>query len=214
MNLDLIRPKPETEDFLLSKTKNCETLIKKTLRKTEETLEFKFTKPLETFYSKPPISIEGSWMIGLTSFEASNFIFHITEENIKFDIDIFPDSKKVAITYEKVRDEIEKDMVFSDITAADIQDEILGPIIIEERGEEISGRMEDREYMNILAGYTRSIIQDFEGCIRTETDLVEDDIRLVLDKFNSSVISYELLPGNLHVRRFFRSCFKESSFRM
>ena len=37
----MIRPKNETENLLLSITKNCETLIKQTHRKAEETLEFK-----------------------------------------------------------------------------------------------------------------------------------------------------------------------------
>ena len=41
MNLNMIRPKNETEDLLQSITKNCETLSKQTHRKAEETLEFK-----------------------------------------------------------------------------------------------------------------------------------------------------------------------------
>ena len=40
MNLVMIQPKNETGDLLLSKTKNCETLIKQTHRKPEETIEF------------------------------------------------------------------------------------------------------------------------------------------------------------------------------
>ena len=36
----MIRPKNQTEGLLLSLTKNCETLIKQTHRKAEETLEF------------------------------------------------------------------------------------------------------------------------------------------------------------------------------
>ena len=47
MNLKTIRPKNETQDLLLSITKNCETLIEQTHRKPEETLEFKLTKPKE-----------------------------------------------------------------------------------------------------------------------------------------------------------------------
>ena len=69
MNLNMNRPKGETEDLLLSVTKNCETLIKQTHKKPEETLEFKINKPRETFHFNPPISIEGSWMTGLTSLE-------------------------------------------------------------------------------------------------------------------------------------------------
>ena len=45
MNLNMIRPKNETEDFLFSITKNCETLIKQTHRKPEETSGYKLTKP-------------------------------------------------------------------------------------------------------------------------------------------------------------------------
>ena len=36
--------------------------------------------------------------------------------------------------------------------------------------------MEDGGYMIILAGYTSSTIQDIESYIRTEVDLVEDDL--------------------------------------
>ena len=32
--------------------------------------------------------------------------------------------------------------------------------------------------MNVLAGYTSSVFQDFESYLRTEVDLVEDNIRL------------------------------------
>ena len=41
MNLKMIRPKNETEDLLLSITKNCGTLIEQTHAKPQETLEFK-----------------------------------------------------------------------------------------------------------------------------------------------------------------------------
>ena len=36
--------------------------------------------------------------------------------------------------------------------------------------------------MNFLKVYNRSIFQDFESFLRTEVDLVEDDIKLVLDE--------------------------------
>ena len=49
--------------------------------------------------------------------------------------------------------------------------------------------------MNILAIYTSSIFQDFESFLRTQIDLVEDDVKLVLDEYNSSFITYELEPG-------------------
>ena len=69
MNLNMIRPKTQTEDLLLSITKNCETLIKQTHRKPEETLEFKMTKPREIFHFTPPMEIKEDWMIGLVNLE-------------------------------------------------------------------------------------------------------------------------------------------------
>ena len=50
MNLNMIRSENQTEDLILSVTKNCETLIEQTHRKAEETLESKMTKPKETFH--------------------------------------------------------------------------------------------------------------------------------------------------------------------
>ena len=195
MDLNMIRPKNQTEDLLLSITKNCETLIEQTHTKPQETLEFKMTKPREIFHFKPPIQIKGDWMIGLTDLEVYNSIFNITEENNKFELYKFPDEKAGGVTYEKVRDEIEKDLDIEDITAADLQDDIIGPIIVEEYKEQVTKRMNDGQYMNILAIYTRSVFQDFESFLRTQTDLVEDDIKLVLDEYNSNFVTYELVPG-------------------
>ena len=195
----MIRPKNETEDLLLSITKNCETLIEQTHRKPEETLEFKMAKPRETFHFKPTIQVKGDWMIGLVDLEVYNSIFNITEENNKFKLYKFPDEKAGGVSYEKVRDEIEKDLDISDITATDLQDDIIGPIIIEKYNEEVTKRMKDEQYMNILAIYTSSVFQDFESFLTTQIDLVEDDIKQVLDEYNSSFITYELEPGYLQL---------------
>ena len=121
MNINTIRPKSETEDLLLSITKNCETLNEQTHRKAEE-----------TFHFKPSIQVKGDWMIGLTNLEVYNSISNVTEQNNKFELYKFLDEKNGGVTYEKVRDEIEKDLDIEDITAADLQDEIIGPIIIDE----------------------------------------------------------------------------------
>ena len=43
-------------------------------------------------------------------------------------------------------------------------------------------RKKDVGYMNILSNYVSSIFQDFESFLRTEVDLVQDDIRLFLDE--------------------------------
>ena len=191
----MIRPKNESEDLLLSISKNCESLIEQTHTKPQETLEFKMVKPRETFHFKPSIQIQGRWMIGLTNLEVYISIFIITEENNKFKLYKFPDEKSGGVTYEKVRGEIERDLDIEDITAEDLQDEIIAPIIIKEYNEQVTKRMNDDGYMDILARYTSSVFQDFECFLRTQIDLVEDDIKLVLDEYNSSSITCQLDPG-------------------
>ena len=191
----MIRPKNETENLLLSITKNCETLIGQTHRKAEETLEFKKIKSREIFRFSPPIQVKGDWMIGLVDLEVYNSIVNITEENNKLKLYKFPDEKPGGVLYIKVRDQIEKDLDIEDITAADLQDEIIAPIIIEGYRKQVTKRMEDDTYMNIVAGYVISVFQDFESYLRTEVDLIKDDIKLVLDEYNSTFITYEISPG-------------------
>ena len=99
-------------------------------------------------------------------------------------------------------------MDISDITAPDLQDDIVGPIIIEENREQVTKRVEDAGYMNFLAGYPSSVFQDFESYLRTEIDLVEVDFRLVLDKYNSCFITYDLQPGIYTFKDFSEALFK------
>ena len=182
MNLNMIKPKNKTEDLLLSIAKNCETLIEQTHRKPEENLEFKMIKPRKTFHFNPPIQVKVDHMIGLVDLEVYNSIFNITEKKNKFKLYKFPDEKTGGITYTKVRDEIERDLDISEITDEDLQDDIIAPIIIKEFKEQVTKRMEDGGYMNILARYTDSVFQVFESFLRTQIDLVEDDIKIVLDE--------------------------------
>ncbi len=76
----MIRPKNETEDLLLSITKNCQTLIDQTHRKPEETLEFKMYKSRQLFHFNPPIQTKGDWVIGVVDLEVYNSLFNITEK--------------------------------------------------------------------------------------------------------------------------------------
>ena len=153
------------------------------------------TKPRETFHFNPPIQTKEDWVLGLVDLEVYNSIFNITEENNKFELYKFPDEKSGGISYTKVRDEIERDLDISDITATDLQDDLIGPIVIEEYRKQVTKRMKDGQYMNIVAGYVSSVFQDFESYLRTEGDLVQDDVKLVLDEYNSSFITYELDQG-------------------
>ena len=67
--------------------------------------------------------------------------------------------------------------------------------------------MNDEQYMNILAIYNSSIFQDFESFLRTQIDLVEDDIKLVLEEYNSIFITYELEPGTYSYRKISEALF-------
>ena len=134
----MIQPENEKEDLLLSITKNCETLIDQTHRKPEQTLEFIMIKPREAFHFKPSIQVKGDWMLGLVGLEVYNSIFNITKGNNKFQLYKFPDEKISGVSYEKVRDENEKDLGVSDITAADLQDDIIARNIIEEYKKQVT----------------------------------------------------------------------------
>ena len=116
----MIRPKTETEDLLLAITKNCETLIKQTHTRPEETLEFKLNKSRETIQFNLPISIEGSWMIGLISLEVYNSIFNITDENNNFEL--YTDNVD-EFSFTELKDELEEIPNISDITPYHLQQE-------------------------------------------------------------------------------------------
>ena len=108
--------------------------------------------------------------------------------------------KSGGISYEKVRDETERDSDTSDNTATDLQDDIIGPNFIEEYRNQVTKKMKDYKYMLILAMYIDSIFQDCEIFFRTEVDLVENVFRLVLHEYFSSFITYELEPGSYSLK--------------
>ena len=133
----MIRPKNETEDLLISITKKCETLIKQTHTRPEETLELKMTKARQTFQFNPPIQAKEDWMLESVDIEVYKSIFNKTENN-KFKLYNIPDEKAGGISYIKVRDEVERDLDISDITDADLQDETIGPNIIEDYRDQVT----------------------------------------------------------------------------
>ena len=192
MNLNMITPKNETENLLLSITKNCETLIEQTHRKPEETLEFKMAKTRETFHFNPPIQVKGDWMIGLVDLEVYNSIFNITEENNKFEL--YRDTSD-KFGFLELKDEIEEILDISHITNEHLDDEILGPQIIDEFIKLSTEKRNSDGYMILLYGYTRSRFRDFESYLRIVIGLDEKDIQLILNEYNSHFITYELTPG-------------------
>ena len=75
-------------ELLLLIKKHTDTLIEQTKTKPQETLEFKMNKQMQTFSFNPPINLneEDKWLIAVSSFECTNSIFNITDENNSFSI--------------------------------------------------------------------------------------------------------------------------------
>ena len=152
MNLKMIRPKNETEGLLLSITKKCETLIKQTHRKAAETLEFKKTKPTETFHFKPSIQVKENWMLGLVDLEVYNSIFNITEENNKFEI--YRDTP-TKFQFLDLKDELEEILGIPHITQEHLLDDETAARIIDEYHKLSHEKKNSDGYKTLLLNYSR-----------------------------------------------------------
>ena len=150
MNLNMIQPKNETEDLLLSITKNCEKLVEQTHKKSEETLEFKMFKSREIFHFNPPIRTEGDWMLVLIDLEAYNSFFNITKENNKFElyIDTFDE-----YSFAELKDEVEEILNIPEITDDHLEDHILAPRIAETYWKLRLDKTSHDGYIILLMGY-------------------------------------------------------------
>ena len=73
-------------ELLLLIKKHTDTLIEQTKTKPKETLEFKMNKQMQTFSFNPSMNLveEGRWLLAVSSFECTNSVFNITNENNSF----------------------------------------------------------------------------------------------------------------------------------
>ena len=73
-------------ELLLLNNKHTDTLIEQTKTKPQETLENKMKKQMQTFSFNPPLILveEGKWLLAVSSFECTNSVFNITNENNSF----------------------------------------------------------------------------------------------------------------------------------
>ena len=155
----MIRPKNETEDLLLSITKNCETLIEQTHKKPEETLEFKMTKPTKTFHFKPSIHVKENRMLGLVKLEVYNSIFNITEENNKFEI--YRDTP-TKFQFLDLKDEIEEILSIQHTTREHLLDDETASRIIDEYHKLLQEKKNSDGYTILLLNYSRSQFRDLK----------------------------------------------------
>ena len=192
----MIKPKNETEDLLLSITKNCEKLVEQTHRKPEETLEFKMLKPRESFHFNPPIHAKEDWMLGLIDLEVYNSIFNITKDNNKFEVytDTFDE-----FSYRELEDEIAEILNIPEITDDLLDDKATADRIAETYWKIRSDKTSHDGYIILLTGYANSSFRDFESYLRIFVGLEEDNIRLILKQYNEKFITYALEPGNYNI---------------
>ena len=75
-------------ELLLLFKKHTDTLTEQTKPKPQETLEFKMNKQNQTFSFNPSINLleEGKSLLAVSSFECTNSVFNITNENNSFSI--------------------------------------------------------------------------------------------------------------------------------
>ena len=77
-----------SNELLLLIKKHTDTLIEQTKTRPQETLEFKMDKRRQTFSFNPPINLveEDKWLLAVSSFECTNSVFNITDDNNSFSI--------------------------------------------------------------------------------------------------------------------------------
>ena len=76
--------------MLLLFKKHTDTLVEQTKTKPQETLEHKMNEQIQAFSFSHPINLseEGKWLPAVTSFEATNSVINITNENNSSSISI------------------------------------------------------------------------------------------------------------------------------
>ena len=193
MILNMIRPKTQTEDLLVSISKNCETLVQQTHRKPEETLEFKITKPRESFHFNPQTQTKGDLMLDLIDLEVYNTIFNITKENIKFELYVETFDK---VSFTELEDEVGEILGIPKVTDDHLEDETIAPHIINTYWKLRSDKSSHDGYIILIMGYARSPFRDFECYLRIVVGLEEDNFQLILKQHNEKFVTYELEPGN------------------
>ena len=93
------------ELLLLIKT-HTDTLIEHTKTKPQDSLELKMNRQMQSFSFSPPINLleEDKWLLAVSSFECTNSVFIITNENNSFLITI--PSHCESISAEKTIDQL------------------------------------------------------------------------------------------------------------
>ena len=175
--------------------KHTETLIQQTKTKPQETLEFKMNKQRQTFSFNPPIILieEGKWLLAVSAFECTNFIFNITNENNSFSIIIQGHYRNESD--EKTIDELKKLLELRSENAIELPVEQVrrkGLIIINDYSLSSLGMFKDEileELKNVKYNDLEDLVYRFQ--------LTYDEIMNILDLkyIPTKRTGYSLNPG-------------------
>ena len=83
MDLSNVTPNNQNETLLLEMVKKLNEIEQNTHTKPQETLEFKMTKPKQTFHFDKDLIIPEKWLMGLVNLQVYNTVYNITERNNK-----------------------------------------------------------------------------------------------------------------------------------
>ena len=182
-------------ELLLLIKKHTDTLIKQTKTKPQETLEFKRNKQRQTFSFNPPINLveEGKWLLAVSSFECSNSVFNLTDDNNSFSI-IIPGHWETEFS-EKIINELNRLLELKSLD--------LHVNEVRKRGNII--KIRDKEYeLSDFGNQKYEILEELKnakyndlGDLVYRMQLTYDEIIDVLDlKYSSTKrIGYSLNPG-------------------
>ena len=159
MNLDMFRPQNKTEASLLSFTKVFEKSNKQTHKKSQETQEFKLTQLRDTFSIKPSVylGLDTKWIIVFTNSEIHSCSSNITEE--KGQLEQYT-GKIDEFEFTELKDELEDNLGFSEISAQQLQNKMIGPRILKVYQKKLGSNREAAGYIKLILGYARSPIRD------------------------------------------------------
>ena len=170
-------------------------MIQQTKTKPQETFDFKMNRSKKTFSFNPPNNLveEGKWLLGVSSFECTNSVFNITNENNSFSI-IIPGHYETEFA-EKIIDDLNK---LIELASLELHVEE-----VRKRGNRIKiGDIEyklsyfDTQKNEILEELRKVKYNDLEGLVyRMRLSYDENTEILDLNYFPTKRTGYSLNPG-------------------
>ena len=181
--------------MLLLLKKHTDTLLQQTRTKPQETLEFKLNKQRQTFSFNPPINLveEDKCLLAVSSFECTNSVFNITDENKSFSI-IVPGHYKTE-SARKTIDELNKLLELRSQNGIELHVEQVrkkGLILINDYSLSSLGMFKDE----ILEALKNAKFNDLEDMV-FRFQLTYDEIMDILDLkyIPTKRTGYSLNPG-------------------